>query len=102
MQFPWMEVDLSPGPGAEGRVCVSPGVLLAEGQALGCPQLCAAKAQSVPSLTGKVLCPKWHQMKRSQCCPIALLETTLLLKRDDYRVRQHSGGDLRTIQMLFL
>lgn len=43
MQFPWMEAGPSPGPQAEGRVCVSPRVLLAEGQALGCTQVQAAQ-----------------------------------------------------------
>lgn len=85
-------------------VCASPHGLQPrlKGSLWAAPRAGELRAQTVPCLTGKVLCPKWHQMKRNRHCPIALLETTLLLKRDDYRVRQQSGGDLRTIQMLFL
>jgi len=76
---------------------------LAERRALGCTQVCETEGTNC-SLSGwKVLCPRWLQMRKNNPrCPVALLETTLLLKRDDYRVRQQAGGDLRTIQMLLL
>lgn len=44
MQFPWMEIGPSPGPQAEGHVCVplcAP--TSAERQALGCAQVCVAE-----------------------------------------------------------
>lgn len=57
---------------------------LAERQALGCTQVCETEGANCSLSDWKVLGPTWHQMKRNQRCPIALLETTLLLKSDDY------------------
>lgn len=67
-------------------VCVSPRVLLA----LGCAQVWAGH-KLFPVWLGRCFAPNGIRWEEVGVAPW-LIETTLLLKRDDYRVRQHQEG----------